>query len=173
MNKEELNDKIDNPSENLNSVKGFMIIAESIVDKIYSIFGRNMLLSMLYQVGSGPGETIASRLKEKYGKEQFEIDEAFSIILMELKEFYSVKVREIIQEDNMIKYVIENRCFLRNPFKSREKLKPGRAFCRVNKGYFEKALTLLIGDGVKKIEIDFIEDDSELDACIEEIKFYL
>ena len=172
MNIDDLNRKIENSDAKINSMKGFEIIAEAMVEKIYSIFGRNMLLTMLYEVGAGPGEKIAARLKQKHGKEQFEIDEALSIILNELKEFYSVKVREIIQEENKIRMIIENRCFLRKPFKNREKLKPGKAFCRINKGYFEKALSSLIGNKIKKVDISFIEDDSEKDVCVEELAFF-
>jgi len=172
LNKDELNEKIYNPSHTLNSLSGFEIICESLVYKIYNIFGRNMLLSMLYQIGSGPGETIANRIKFKYNKQEFEILEAFEILLKELKDFYSIQVREIEQNDNMLRLIIENRCFLRESIKNREKLNFGKAFCRVNKGYFEKAFKILIGNKLKKIEINFIENDPLKDICIEELKFF-
>ena len=72
----------------------------------------------------------------------------------------------------MLKLIIENRCFLRESIKHREKLNFGKAFCRVNKGYFEKAFKSLVGSKLKKIEIDFIENDPLRDMCIEELKFY-
>ena len=167
-----MNEKIRNPSDILNSLSGFEIICESLVYKIYNIFGRNMLLSMLYQIGSGPGETIANRIKLKYNKQEFEILEALEILLKELKDYYSIQVREMEQTDNMLKLIIENRCFLRESIKHREKLNFGKAFCRVNKGYFEKAFKSLVGSKLKKIEIDFIENDPLRDMCIEELKFY-
>lgn len=167
-----MNEKIRNPSDILNSLSGFEIICESLVYKIYNIFGRNMLLSMLYQIGSGPGETIANRIKLKYNKQEFEILEALEILLKELKDYYSIQVREMEQTDNMLKLIIENRCFLRESIKNREKLNFGKAFCRVNKGYFEKAFKSLVGSKLKKIEIDFIENDPLRDMCIEELKFY-
>ena len=68
--------------------------------------------------------------------------------------------------------VIENRCFLREPIKHREKLEFGKSFCRVNKGYFEEAFQILVGNGIKNIEINFLENDEEKDVCIEELNFY-
>ena len=65
MNKDELNARIRNYSYPLKSLSGFEIICESLVYKIYDIFGKNMLLSMLYQIGRGPGDIIANRIKAK------------------------------------------------------------------------------------------------------------
>ena len=62
----ELNERISNPIENINSVKGFEIITESLVYKVYDVFGRNSLLSILYQTGEFPGNIIADRLKKEY-----------------------------------------------------------------------------------------------------------
>ncbi|MHA1641288.1 MAG: hypothetical protein ACTSVX_00980, partial [Promethearchaeota archaeon] len=92
MDKEILNEKIANYNAKLNSLKGFEIICESLVYKILDVFGRNALLSMLFQIGAGPGELIAKRIKQKYQKEQFDIFESMIVLLNELKEFYSVKV---------------------------------------------------------------------------------
>ncbi|TFG05816.1 MAG: hypothetical protein EU539_08925 [Promethearchaeota archaeon] len=172
MNKEELNENIKNNPDELNSLSGFEIICEALVYKIYDMFGRNGLLSLLYQIGKGPGETIAKRIKEKYNKDKFEILEAMNILLTELKEYYSVQIRDIEENDEMMRLVIENRCFLRNPIKHRPKLQFGKSLCRVNKGYFECALNDLLGDNVKKIEINFLGNDDEKDKCIEELKFY-
>ncbi len=53
-----------------------------------------------------------------------------------------------------------------------EKLQPGKAFCRVNKGYFETAFRKLLGNKVKKIEINFLKDEPEKNMCVEELIFY-
>jgi len=168
----ELNLKIENPISNISSLKGFEIITESMVYKIYDIFGRNSLLSMLYQVGAGPGEAIAKRIKEKYNKEEFEIFEALQMLMQELREFYSIQIRDIQEDSQKIKIIIDNYCFLRKPISHREKLKYGKAFCRVNKGYFEIAFKRLLGNKIKKIEINFLENDNERDVCVEELIFY-
>ena len=173
LDKDELNKKIDNPSNNLKSLEGFEIICESLVYKIYDIYGKNTLLSMLYQIGKGPGEIIATRIKKKYKKDHFEILEAIEILLTELKDYYSVQIRDIEELEDKVRIVIENRCFLREPIKHREKLKFGKAFCRVNKGYFEEAFQILVGNGIKNIEINFLENDEEKDVCVEELNFYL
>jgi len=173
MDIEDLNEKLANSKENLNCLKGMEIIAEALVYKIYDLYGRNLVLSMLYQVGAGPGEVIAERLKKKYNKEDFEILEALEKLILELKEYYAIQIRSIETEENRIRIEIENYCFLRDTTKHRERLKPGKTFCRVNKGYFETAFKKLIGDKIKKIEINFIKDDVENDVCIEELIFYL
>jgi len=173
LNKDELNQRISNPSDNLKSLEGFGIICESLVYKIYDIYGRNTLLSMLYQIGKGPGEIIATRIMKKYQKDHFEILEAIEVLLNELKDYYSVQIRDIEELDDKVRVIIENRCFLRETIKHREKLKFGKAFCRVNKGYFEEAFEILVGNGIKNIEINFLENDEEKDVCIEEMIFYL
>lgn len=173
MEIEELNKKLKNSISDINSLKGFEIISEAMVYKVYDLFGRNMLLSMLYQVGAGPGEIIAERLKNKYNKEEFEILEALEVLIQELKEFYFIQIRDIEKEPQKIRIIIENYCFLREPIKHTQKLKPGKAFCRINKGYFETAFKRMLGDKVKAIEINFLFDDSQKDACVEELIFYL
>jgi len=170
--KKELNERIYNPIESINSVKGFEIITESLVYKVYDVFGRNSLLSILYQTGVFPGTIIADRIKREYQKEEFEIMEALVILMDELKDFYAIQVRDIEQYDDRYRIIIENHCFLREPIKHREKLKFGKAFCRINKGYFETAFQKLLGSKIKKIEINFLENDSEKDVCIEELNFY-
>ena len=172
LNIEELNKQISNPSLKFKSLEGFEVICESLVYKIYDIYGRNTLLSMLYQIGKGPGETIANRIKEKYNKDEFEIVEAIEILLKELKDFYSIQIKDIEEHDDRLRLIIENRCFLREPMKDREKLKFGKAFCRINKGYFEEAFRLLIGNKIKNIEINFLENDDIKDTCVEEVNFY-
>lgn len=173
MDKDELNQRISNPSNNLKSLEGFEIICESLVYKIYDIYGRNTLLSMLYQIGKGPGEIIATRIKKKYQKDHFEILEALEVLLNELKDYYSVQIRDIEELDDKVRVIIGNRCFLRETIKHREKLKFGKAFCRINKGYFEEAFQILVGNGIKNIEINFLENDEEKDVCIEEMIFYI
>ena len=173
MDIKDLNEKLANTKDNVECLKGMEIIAEALVYKIYDLYGRNLLLSMLYQVGAGPGEVIADRLKQKYNKEEFEIIEALLILCSELKEFYAIQIRSIETEENRFRILIENYCFLREPSKRRDRLQPGKAFCRVNKGYFETAFKKLLGDKIKKIEINFIEDDKEKDVCVEELVFLL
>jgi hypothetical protein len=169
----EINKKIQNPVENINSVKGFEIISESLVYKVYDVFGRNSLLSILYQTGVFPGTIIADRIKREYGKEEFEIMEALVILMDELKEYYSIQIKDIEQYDDRYRIIIENHCFLRKPISHREQLDYGKAFCRINKGYFETAFTKLLGSKVKKIEINFLENDAIKDVCVEELNFYL
>ena len=169
---DELNKRLKNPVDSINGLKGYEIISESIVYKVYDIFGRNSPLSMLYQVGAGPGEAIANRLKEKYEKEEFELLEALELLLTELKEFYSIQIRTIEEDDEKVRLVIENHCFLRDSIKRRPKLDFGKAFCRVNKGYFETALRKMLGSEISKIDINYLENDGEKDACIEELVFY-
>lgn len=168
----EINERIQNPVENINSVKGFEIMSESLVYKVYDVFGRNSLLSILYQIGVFPGTKIANRIKREYGKEEFEIMEALVILMEELKEYYSIQIRDIQQYDDKVKIIIENYCFLRIPISHREKLNYGKTFCRTNKGYFETAFQKLLGKNIKKIEINFLENDVEKDVCVEELIFY-
>ncbi|MCK4237798.1 MAG: hypothetical protein KAX33_01660 [Candidatus Lokiarchaeota archaeon] len=169
---EKINEIIKNKTEDLNTLKGFGIIAESIIYKVFDIFGRNALLNMLYQVGTAPGEKIAKRLKEKYNKEVFGILESFELLLGELKQFYSVQIKDIEEDEEKIRFIIENKCFLRDSYKIRKRLKPGKAFCRVNKGYFEKALKEMLGETIKRVEINFLDNNVEKDVCEEEIIFY-
>ncbi len=166
----ELNKKICNPIENINSLGGFEIIIEALVYKIYDLFGKNSLLSMLYQIGKGPGEIISKRIKEKYNKEKFQIEEALEILMNELKEYYSIQIKDIEYSEGMVKIIIENHCFLRDTIKHRGKLHLGKGLCRVNKGYFETAFNELTN--IKKVEINFLENDEEKDICIEELNFY-
>jgi len=168
----DLNRSIQNDKSNVDSIKGFEIISESLVYKILDIFGRNSLLSMLYQTGSGAGEAIAKKIKQKYAKNDFAIFEALKILMTELSDFYSMQIREVQEYPDHFKVIIENYCFLRDPYKHREKLKPGKAFCRINKGYFETAFRKLLGDKLKKVEINFLHDDPENDVCVEELIFY-
>lgn len=171
--KKKLNERIHNPIENINSVKGFEIITESLVYKVYDIFGRNSLLSILYQIGVFPGTIIAERIKKEYNKEEFEIMEAIVILMDELKEYYSVQIRDIEQYADRYRIIIENHCFLRQSIKNRERLDYGKTFCRVNKGYFETAFQKLLGNKIKKVEINFLENDVEKDVCIEELTFFI
>ncbi|MBD3194097.1 MAG: hypothetical protein GF317_03520 [Candidatus Lokiarchaeota archaeon] len=131
-----------------------------------------MLLSILYQVGLGPGQAIANRIKREYMKEDYTVLEALEILMKELKEFYSIQIRSIERDQKKLRIEIENHCFLRDPIKHRQKLDFGKAFCRVNKGYFETAFKELVGDKISRVEINFIKSDEEGDVCIEELIFY-
>ena len=172
MEIDEINRKIQNPTTNIIPLKGFEIICEAMVYKILDLFGKNALLSMLFQIGAGPGEIISKRLKEVYEKEEFEPLEALEILMKELKEFYSLQIREVQQLPDKIRVIVENHCFLREPIKNRAKLQYGKAFCRINKGYFETAFKLLLGNKVRKIEIKFLHNDEYKDVCVEELVFY-
>lgn len=168
----DLNSNIQNDISNIDSLKGFEVISESIVYKVLDIFGRNSLFSMLYQTGAGPGEKIAEIIKKKYDKNNFGIFEALKILMNELKDFYSIQIREVQEYSDHLKIIIGNYCFLREPYKHRERLEPGKAFCLINKGYFETAFKKLLGDKLKKVEVNFLQNDLENDVCIEEINFY-
>ena len=72
-----------------------------------------------------------------------------------------------------ITLIIENQCFLRAPFQNRKKLKPGKSFCRVTKGYFESAFRILLGNNIRKVEIGFIENDKVNNVCVEKLEFVL
>ena len=173
MELDQINEKLKNEHSNINSLKGYEIICEAMVYKILDIFGKNSLLSMLYQTGTGPGEVIANRIKLNYGKDEFNILEALVILIHELKEYYSIQIKTIEESPEFIRIVLENHCFLRESIKRRGKLQFGKAFCRVNKGYFETALKKLIGTKVKKIDIRFLQNVPEKDLCLEELTFYL
>lgn len=173
LDKDELNRQIKNPIKRIDSLTGFEIIAESMVDKVYDLFGKNSLLSILYQIGNHTSEVITERIKKKYNKEEFEILEAFTILIRELKNFFSIQVREIEESERKLKIIVENHCFLRKPIRRRKKLDFGKAFCRINKGYFETAFKRLCGSKIKKVEINFIENDQTIDACVEELIFHL
>ena len=170
---ERINKEILNETSELKPVQGFEIIAEALVYKIYDLFGRNTLLSMLYQVGSGPGEIVAEKIKADNKKEEFNISEALVLLLNELKDSYCIQVKSIEKTDEKIRLLIDNHCFIRDAVKKRDKLKPGKAFCRIPKGYFETAFKKLIGSKVKNVDINFLSDDPENDCCEEELIFYL
>ncbi|MFW9951041.1 MAG: hypothetical protein ACFFKA_13065 [Candidatus Thorarchaeota archaeon] len=173
MELEELNERLRNDPSTINSLKGYEIICEAMVYKILDVFGKNSLLSMLYQTGAGPGEIIANRIKLNYNKEHFEIFESLEILISELKQFYSIQIQNIQETPEFVKITIENHCFLRKSIKSRGRLQFGKAFCRVNKGYFETAFKKLSGTKFKKIDIRFLYNDPVKDVCLEELTFYL
>jgi len=169
---EELNLRLQNDSSKIDSLKGFEIICESLVYKVLDLFGKNALLSILFQIGAGPGTQISQRIKNLFGKDEFEIFEALEILFSELKDYYAIQIKDIMEDHEKIKIVIENHCFLRTPIKNRERLQFGKAFCRVNKGYFETALKKLLGNKIRRIEIKFLYNDEEKDVCVEELNFY-
>ncbi len=170
---QEYNKEIYSPASSVDPVKGFEIITESLVTKIYDIMGKNGLLSVLYQVGIDPGRKIAKRIKEKHDNQELEILDALKVLATELHTFYSIQLKSVETTDIEVKLTIENHCFLRQPIKHRPNLHFGSKFCRVNKGYFETALKLIIGSKIKKVEMKFIKNDEEKDVCIEELIFTL
>ena len=101
-----INQKLQNDPTNIKPLKGYEIICEAMVYKILDIFGKNSLLSMLYQTGAGPGEAIAERIKKVYNKEEFGILEAVQILFSELKNFYSIQIKEIKKTDEMMSIVL-------------------------------------------------------------------
>lgn len=82
-----------------------------------------------------------------------------------------MKIKSVEYLGKKVRIIIENCCFLRSTFKHRKKLSYGSAFCRINKGYFETAFQELTN--IKKVDINFLENDQENDVCIEELIFYL
>lgn len=172
MNLEEYNVMFQNDSSNVKPMKGFEIICGSMVNQVRDLFGRNALLSILFQIGAGPGDDIAKKIKKSYKREDFSVLEAVAILLNDLRDYYSISVKKIEEDDDKIRLLIENHCFLRKPIKHRKDMKFGSAICRVNKGYFESAFKSLLGNKIKKTEIKFLFNDEVKNACIEEINFY-
>lgn len=62
--KKELNERISNPIENINSEKGFEIITESLVYKVYDVFGRNSLLSIYIKQEPSRGLLLPTELNK-------------------------------------------------------------------------------------------------------------
>lgn len=171
-NIEEINKEIFNPKEKFDTLKGFENVLENMVYQVYDIFGRNALLSMLYTIGKGPGDELAEEILKEQGKSIINDPyEAFTLILKKTEDYYSVKVKDIKienhnQEFDKIVITIQNRCFYRESIQKSERIKIGKALCRINKGFFESACKKLTGF---KCDIDFIENDKEHDACIESL----
>ena len=172
MNLEEYNFMFQNNFKNVNALKGFEIICGSMVNQVRDLFGRNALLSILFQIGAGPGNEIAERIKKQYKAEEFEVLDAFALLMNETKDYYSIRVRDIEEDFDKIRLVFENYCFLRKPIRHRRDMKFGSTICRVNKGYFETAFKKLLGTKIKKIEVNFLYNDKEKGVCVEEIMFY-
>ena len=173
---EEINKEIKNPRDAFEALAGFEVVLESFVYKIYDLFGRNALLSMTYQIGSGPGSAIANRILKEKGIDKMEDPlEALKILLNENRTLYSVQIKSMKLEsiddqlDNLV-ITINNRCFYRESLKKRPRLKIGGPLCRINKAYYETAFKVLTG---LKCEIDFIKNDEEKDFCIETITFMI
>jgi len=176
---EKINNSIKNPRDSFETLKGYEIILEALVYKIYDLFGRNSLLSMTYQIGAGPGEEIAERiLKEKNVYKIENPFEAFVILLNENRDYYNVEVLNISEEfvevygkkyKKIIVY-IKNKCFFRESLKKRKRLKIGGPLCRINKAYYEVAFKKLTG---LKTEISFIQNDEKNDVCLENVSFFI
>jgi hypothetical protein len=172
----ELNEKIKNPREVFEAKKGYEMVLEALIYNIYSVFGKNALLSTTYQIGAGPGQEIAQKiLDEKSVSKIKDPLDAFEALLNENREFYSVEILDIKQEPHDEKYnklvlTIHDRCFYREVCHQRKRLRVGGPLCRINKAYFETALKKLTGF---KVEIAFIKDIPEKDMCLESITFFL
>lgn len=171
MNIDEINEQIKNAVENVDYLKGMEILLESFGDKIIDVFGRNTLLSVLYQIGAKTGQVIADRIKEEQGKEEFEPLEAVGIFFKEVKDFFSVQVKRIEEDEEYIKIYLQNHCFLRDAMNKRKGLVPGKTLCRINKGYFEVALYNLVKIKYKKVDMSLVENDEGANCCIECLTF--
>jgi hypothetical protein len=176
---EKMNNEIQNPNASFETLTGYEVVLESLVYKIYDVFGRNALLSMMYQIGSGPGQEIAERiLKERNNKIFEDPFEAVATLLNQERKYYEIVVKDIKEEPaefNGKKYkkltiTINNRCFFRESLKKRKRLKIGGPLCRINKAYYETAFKLLTG---LKCEIGFLQNDEKLGMCLETVSFWI
>ncbi|MFX0100279.1 MAG: hypothetical protein ACFFCS_11910 [Candidatus Hodarchaeota archaeon] len=168
---EEINNLIKNEVENVDYLKGMEIVLESFSAKIMDVFGKNTLLSMLYQIGAKTGEIIAKRIKREHKKEIFEPLEAIGIFFKEVKGFFCVEVKNIEEDENYIRIYLKNHCFFRDAMNNRAGLVPGKMLCRINKGYFEFALLNLVKPVYNKVDMSLVENDEANDCCIECLSF--
>ena len=172
----ELNQALMNPRESYEVLTGFETILENLVSRIYDLFGRNALLSMLYTIGSGPGHELANTILEEKRAQKIEDPfEAMKLLLTKSKEFFSVQVQNYKLESYDEKYeklimTINNSCFYRESLNRKKLLKIGGPLCRINKAFFETAWKTLTG---LRCEIDFKENDDANGHCNETITIYL
>ena len=166
---DQINEFLENELANVNYLKGMEILLESLSNKIVDIFGRNALLSMLYQIGATTGAVVAKRIIEEQGKESFTVIEAFSLLFRSLKSYFKVMVKRIEQDGETVSITFTNHCFLRAAIKDRPDLQAGGRLCRITKGYIESALATLLAGGYQKIDVAFMENDMENDCCLERV----
>lgn len=172
----ELNEKINNPRDVFEAKKGYEMVLEALIYNIYSVFGKNALLSTTYQIGAGPGQEAAQKILSTKGATKIEDPLiAFELLLNENREFFSMNVLDIKQENHDEKYnkltlTINDRCFYREVCHKRPRLRVGGPLCRINKAYFETALKKLTGF---KVDISFIKDVPEKEMCLETISFFI
>ncbi len=169
-----LNAFLQNTNATVDSIRGIEVVLDAFVKKVIELFGRNALLSAGYQIGAAPGQKIAQRILAARGNAPFtEPLEALMALFAETKTFYNVQV---VQADNLpqnggaLIVTIKNHCFLRDVIKHRPGLEMGGPLCRINKGYLETALKLLMGG--KKVELMRTGDDAATDMCIETLRFF-
>ena len=176
---EKMNKDIQNPNACFETLTGYEVVLESLVYKIYDVFGRNALLSMMYQIGSGPGQEVAEDILKHRNNQKFtDPFEAVTTLLNRQRKFYEVIVKDIKEEPaefngkkfTKITITINNRCFFRESLKKRKRLKIGGPLCRINKAYYETALKLLTG---LKCEISFIQNDEKIGMCLETVSFWI
>lgn len=165
----QVNAFLENELTQVNYQQGLEILLESLSSKIVDIFGRNALLSMLYQIGATTGSVVAKRIIEEQGKETFTPVEAFSLLFKTVRSYFKVMVKEIKQDEHGMSITFTNHCFLRNIIKDREKLRAGGRLCRITKGYIESAMDTLLKGGDQKVEVGFVENDEDGDCCLEKL----
>ncbi|HMF32299.1 MAG TPA: hypothetical protein VKK79_12835 [Candidatus Lokiarchaeia archaeon] len=168
MDISELNARIQNTNENVDSISGLEIVFEALVTKVVELYGKNTLLSAAYQIGAAPAHKIAQRLLTARGGEMFDDPiEALATLLSETKGFFHVEVENIQQDGGEIVVSMKNHCFLRPVIVKRAGLEMGGPLCRINKGYLETAVKELTG---KKVELKRTGDDNNACMCLETLR---
>ncbi len=170
-----LNAKLQNANANVDSIRGIEVVLEAFVKKVIELFGKNALLSAGYQIGAAPGQKIAQRILATRGNVKFtDPIEALLALFTETKKYFNVeivKVDNIQQNGTDVIVTMKNHCFLRDVIKHRSGLEMGGPLCRINKGYLEAALKLLLGE--KKVELTRTGDDPGADMCLETLRFFM
>ncbi len=169
-----LNASLKNSNETVDSIRGIEVVLDAFVKKIIELFGKNALLSAEYQIGAAPGQKIAQRILTARGNAPFtDPFEALIALFAETKKFFSVQVVQVDtvqQNGGVLTVTMKNHCFLRDVIKHRPGLEMGGPLCRINKGYLETALKLLLGG--KKVELTRTGDDPASDMCQETLRFF-
>jgi predicted hydrocarbon binding protein len=164
----ELNERIQNSNDNVDSISGLEIVLEALVGKFIDLYGKNMLLSAAYQIGAAPAHKISQRLLAARGEELYaDPVEAMADLFSETKGFFHVEVADIQEKNGEIVVSMKNHCFLRSVIVKRPGLEMGGPLCRINKGYLETAIKDLTG---KKVELKRTGDDNDACMCIETLR---
>lgn len=169
-----LNSSLQNTNTSVDSIRGIEVVLEAFVKKVIELFGKNALLSAGYQIGAAPGQKIAQRILAARGNVPFTDPlEALLALFSETKKFFNIQV---VQVDSLqsnggaLVVAMKNHCFLRDIIKHRPDLEMGGPLCRINKGYLETALKLLLGG--KKVELARTGDEPASDMCQETLRFF-